>query len=110
MVLVGWWGVWLCQDHLSLSAPSAQQTSGEGKVQAIAAAFEHPVGSILWFVSIVCPICVLETGHRNKPYASNGIFKWFLDKVSSYPPDLTALSSANAMYKNVVLINYRSTE
>ena len=98
--LVGWWGVWLCQDHLSLSAPSAQQTSGEGKVQSIEAALEHPVGSI-WFVH---PLCLLETGHRNKPYASNRMFKWFLDKVSSYPPDLTALSSANAMYKNVVLV------
>ena len=34
----------------------------------------------------VCPICVLETGlgHRNKPYAFNGLF--------------------NPVYKNVVLV------
>ena len=76
-------GVWLCQDHLSLSAPSGQQTSGEGKVQSIAAAFEHPCACFPYKQAT-------ETSHMLPTGCSHS-------KVSSYPPDLTALSSANPM-------------
>ena len=78
MVLVGWWGVWLCQDHLSLSAPSAQQTSGEGiRLARLGLNYFSRMQLLLNILKETYSLCVqyvcIETDHRNKPYPSNAI-------------------------------------